>query len=129
MWHASIDKYDCGSFRHCFETAKPSMVLIQRLAVLTLCCFSLCGVADAVRVNRATSVSEREGALVAAAAPPLLKKRGVAWGLNATHIHQLAGLEWWYNWGPSVNDVGAVAAAAEVGMHFVPEQVRNQLAY
>lgn len=52
----------------------------------------------------------------------LLPKRGTGWGLNATLVHTLAGLRWWYDWGPSVGDPAAMAAAAAEGMHFVPMQ-------
>jgi hypothetical protein len=50
-------------------------------------------------------------------------KRGVGWALNATQVEALAGLDWWYNWGASVGDLEAAAAAAAVGMTFVPMQL------
>jgi hypothetical protein len=53
---------------------------------------------------------------------PVPRKRGVGWGLNATLIHTLAGMNWWYNWGPSVGDPAAMEAAEAEGMRFVPMQ-------
>lgn len=82
-------------------------------------CWDGCAAA-AVRRDAAADLSD---SAVPDGVSPFLRKRGVGWGLNATHIRTLAGLSWWYKWGPSVRDPETTRAAAAVGMRFVPEQV------
>ncbi|EFN56784.1 hypothetical protein CHLNCDRAFT_144273 [Chlorella variabilis] len=81
-------------------------------------CWDGCAAA-AVRRDAAADLSD---SAVPDGVSPFLRKRGVGWGLNATHIRTLAGLSWWYKWGPSVRDPETTRAAAAVGMRFVPEQ-------
>ena len=69
----------------------------------------------------AQAATATAAAAATATASQALRKRGIGWGLNATQIHTLQGLTWWYNWGLSTSNSSAAATAA-TGMQFVPMQ-------